>query len=52
MKHFLVVVDIQNDFVDAALGTSEAVGIIPAACQKIKNFDGEIFVTIDTHFEN
>ena len=52
MKHFLVVVDIQNDFVDAALGTSEAVGIIPAASQKIKNFDGEIFVTFDTHFEN
>ncbi len=52
MKHFLVVVDIQNDFVDAALGTNEAVGIIPAASQKIKNFGGEIFVTFDTHFEN
>ena len=52
MKHFLVVVDIQNDFVDAALGTSEAVSIIPAASQKIKNFGGEIFVTFDTHFEN
>ena len=52
MKHFLVIVDIQNDFVDAALGTNEAVGIIPTASQKIKNFDGEIFVTYDTHFEN
>lgn len=34
MKHFLVVVDIQNDFVDGAPGTEEAVGIIPAAAEK------------------
>ncbi len=52
MKHFLIVVDIQNDFVDGALGTKEAEGIIDAACQKIKDFDGEIFVTFDTHFED
>ena len=52
MKHFLVVVDIQNDFVDGALGTKEAQGIIDAAAQKINNFDGEIFVTYDTHFED
>ena len=52
MKHFLIVVDIQNDFVNGALGTDEAVGIIDAAAQKIKNFNGEIFVTYDTHFED
>ena len=52
MKHFLVVVDIQNDFVSGALGTAEAQAIIPAACNKIRGFDGEIFVTYDTHFEN
>ena len=52
MKHFLSVVDIQNDFVNGALGTDEAVGIIDAAAQKIKNFNGEIFVTYDTHFED
>lgn len=52
MKHFLVVVDIQNDFVDGALGSKEAVGIIPAAAEKIKGFKGDIFVTLDTHFEN
>lgn len=50
MKHFLVVVDIQNDFVNGALGTKEAEGIIAPACEKIKSFDGEIFVTYDTHF--
>ncbi len=50
MKHFLIVVDIQNDFVNGALGTKEAEKIIVPACEKIKSFDGEIFVTYDTHF--
>lgn len=52
MKHFLVVVDIQKDFVDGALGTAEAVAILEKAAAKIKAFEGEIFVTFDTHFEN
>lgn len=52
MKKVLVVVDIQNDFVDGALGTPEAVAIIDAAAEKIKNFDGDIFVTYDTHYDN
>lgn len=52
MKKILVVVDIQKDFVDGALGTDEAVAIIDKAVEKIENFDGKIFVTFDTHFEN
>lgn len=52
MKRFLVVVDMQKDFVDGALGTAEAVAIVPAVMRKIREFDGEIFVTYDTHFEN
>ena len=52
MKKFLVVVDMQKDFVDGALGTNEAVAIVPAVVEKIKNFDGDIFVTYDTHTEN
>lgn len=52
MKNFLVVVDIQNDFVDGALGTPEAVAIIDNAVEKIKTFDGEIIVTFDTHTED
>lgn len=52
MKKILVVVDIQNDFVDGALGTREAVAIIDNAADKIKSFDGDIFVTFDTHYEN
>lgn len=51
-KKFLVVVDMQKDFVDGALGTDEALAIVPKAADKIKNFEGEIFVTLDTHFEN
>ncbi len=52
MKKFLVVVDMQKDFVDGALGTKEAVSIVPNVIKKIKEFQGEIFVTYDTHFEN
>ncbi len=52
MKHFLVVVDMQKDFIDGALGTPEAVRIVPAAIEKISSFEGEIFVTYDTHFED
>ena len=52
MKNFLIVVDMQNDFVDGALGTAEAQKILPAVCERIKNFDGEIIATFDTHGEN
>lgn len=52
MKKILIVVDIQNDFVDGALGSPQAQAIIPNAVNKIKNFDGDIFVTYDTHYEN
>ncbi len=45
----LVVVDMQNDFIDGALGTKEAVGIVDAAAEKIRGFEGKIFVTLDTH---
>ena len=52
MKRFLVVVDTQKDFVDDALGSGDAVAIVPSVVEKIKSFDGEIFVTLDTHFDN
>ncbi len=52
MKRFLVVVDMQKDFVDGALGSVDAVAIVPGVVEKIKSFDGEIFITLDTHFDN
>ena len=48
----LVVVDMQNDFIDGALGTKEAVAIVPAVKKKIQEFDGKVLFTRDTHFEN
>lgn len=52
MKRFLVVVDMQKDFVDGALGSAEAAAIVPGVVEKIRSFDGGIFVTLDTHNEN
>lgn len=52
MKKFLIIVDMQKDFVDGALGSKEAVAIVGNVVKKIESFDGEIFVTFDTHFEN
>ena len=49
MKNILIVVDMQNDFIDGALGTKEAVAIVPKVDEKIRNFDGEVFFTRDTH---
>lgn len=48
----LVVVDMQNDFIDGALGTPEAVEIVPAVVKKIREFDGLVVLTRDTHQEN
>ena len=56
MKHVLIVVDMQTDFVDGALGTPEAVAILENVTAKIKAYahdpDGVIFVTYDTHAED
>ena len=52
MKKFLIVVDMQKDFVDGALGTKEAEAIVPNVVGKIEGFDGEIFATLDTHFDD
>jgi len=52
MKKFLVVVDMQKDFVDGALGTKEAEAIVDAVAEEISAFEGEIFVTLDTHYED
>lgn len=52
MKKALIVVDMQNDFIDGALGTKEAVAIVPQVIERIKNFDGEIIFTQDTHSED
>ncbi len=52
MKKLLVVVDMQNDFIDGTLGTPEAVIIVPNVVKKINDWDGDIVCTEDTHFVN
>ena len=38
MKRLLIVIDMQNDFIDAALGTPEAVEIVDAVKEKIRTY--------------
>ena len=52
MAKLLIVVDMQNDFIDGALGSKEAVAIVPYVKEVIENFDGKVLFTRDTHFEN
>lgn len=53
MRNILVVIDMQHDFIDGALGTAEAVSIVPAVVEKIKRYAPEdVFATRDTHGEN
>ena len=52
MKKTLIVVDMQNDFIDMALGTPEAVAIVPKVREKILSCQAagyEIIYTRDTH---
>lgn len=52
MKKILIVVDMQKDFVNGALGTKEAESIVGNVVKKIEAFDGEIYATYDTHYED
>jgi len=51
-ENLLIVVDMQNDFIDGSLGTKEAQAIVPKVVEKIKNWDGPIILTQDTHSED
>ncbi len=56
MKKILIVIDMQNDFIDGALGTKEAVSIVPNVVRKIQAYreleEACILATRDTHKEN
>ena len=53
MRKILVVIDMQRDFIDGALGTAEARAIVPAVIAKIKGYAPEdVFATRDTHGED
>lgn len=50
MNKLLIVIDMQNDFVTGALANVEAQKIVPAMAEYIRNFDGDIYATRDTHY--
>ncbi len=53
MEKILVVIDMQNDFIDGALGTGEAQQIVEKVVKKIEGHEGgRIFATRDTHGED
>ena len=53
MRRLLVVVDMQNDFIDGSLGTKEAEAIVDNVVKVIGTYDPkDIFATRDTHPEN
>lgn len=49
---YLIVVDMQIDFITGSLGSKAAEEIVPAVVEKVKGFDGKVIFTRDTHFEN
>lgn len=49
---YLIVVDMQVDFINGALGSDLAVAIVPNVVEKVKSFDGKVIFTRDTHFED
>ena len=52
MKKILVVIDMQNDFIDGALGTPEAAAIVENVKAKILSYPKEnVFATRDTHHQ-
>lgn len=54
-KRFLIVVDMQKDFIDGSLGTAEAQAIVPAAAARIRECreaGWTVIGTLDTHGED
>lgn len=51
-QRYLVVVDMQHDFVDGALGTPEAQSIVASVAAKAQAFDGTVVFTKDTHYSD
>jgi len=48
---YLIVVDMQNDFISGVLGSPHAQAIVPNVVEKVKSFDGKVIFTRDTHHE-
>ena len=54
-QKYLIVVDMQKDFIDGALGSAEAVSIVGKAAERIRTCRADeyrVIATMDTHGEN
>lgn len=49
MRKALIVVDMQNDFITGSLANKDAQRIVYPIANYIKNFDGDVYCTLDTH---
>lgn len=53
MRKILIVIDMQNDFIDGALGTREAEAIVDRVADEIRRYPtGDVIATRDTHAKN
>lgn len=50
--HYLIVVDMQKDFIDGALGSPQAQAIVPKVVELVSHFPGKVYFTRDTHGPN
>lgn len=52
----LLMIDMQNDFINGALGNKEARAVFPKVCERVRDFVSDnadrFFYTMDTHYEN
>lgn len=46
---FLIVVDMQNDFINGTLGSKEAQAVVPKVRDKLDEYSGTVIFTRDTH---
>ena len=52
-RRILIVIDMQNDFIDGALGSAEAQAAVPVVAARLRAYAPEdIFATRDTHSED
>ena len=52
MSKALIVIDMQNDFITGSLANKDAEKLVRPIAEYVKNFDGDVYATRDTHFKS
>ena len=52
MKKLLIIIDMQNDFIDGSLANKDAQPIVEPITKLVGSWDGDIIFTRDTHLDN